>query len=90
MKLVYRYAVDITGSACAIDWSHPDEGYVSYMSLLCVFSFFIPMSIALFALWRSYSNQPTSQPQQGSASESSNNQQTAALTEDTLRGVSNL
>ena len=48
-----RYCVDHTGTACAIDWKNPDAGYVSYITLLSMFSFCLPMLLALLALYKS-------------------------------------
>ncbi|KAL8587393.1 hypothetical protein ACOMHN_062126 [Nucella lapillus] len=47
-----RYGVDHTGTTCAIDWKNADEGYQSYMTMLCIFSFAVPMVLALLSLYK--------------------------------------
>ncbi|XP_070186383.1 retinochrome-like [Littorina saxatilis] len=85
-----RYSIDHTGATCAIDWENPDEGYMSYMTVLSVFSFGLPMLTAILCLYKSV---PDPAPV-GSAASGSGQQQgtsggqdegTSSFTESQLR-----
>nr|BDL46495.1 retinochrome [Peronia verruculata] len=62
-----KYAVEHTGTSCAIDWKNPDESYVSYMVTLEIFSFCLPMMIGLICLYSAHSK-PTAQTTAGPSS----------------------
>ncbi|CAG5127043.1 unnamed protein product [Candidula unifasciata] len=74
-----RYAIELTGTSCAIDWAHPDQSYISYMATLTIFSFVVPLLVALLCV-RSAHVTPASQSVPGS-SESSQGQGPSQVTE---------
>nr|KAG5713831.1 hypothetical protein BaRGS_024458 [Batillaria attramentaria] len=78
-----RYSMDHTGTSCAIDWKDPDEGYASYMSMLCVFSFGVPMLVAIICLYSSIPSARAASGQQ--APPGGQDSSTSSFTEGQLR-----
>ncbi|KAH9489890.1 hypothetical protein Btru_044504 [Bulinus truncatus] len=89
-----RYTIEHSGTSCAIDWKNPDESYISYMVSLEIFSFVVPVTMALFCL---YSTAPPAQsaagpsgsPQGEGSGESARfvDQSVSALTEGQLKSL---
>ncbi|XP_076460480.1 retinochrome-like [Babylonia areolata] len=88
-----RYSLDHTGTSCAIDWKNADEGYLSYMAMLCTFSFGLPMLAALLALYKSLPD-ATAEPRAAASAPTSSasgsggqDAATSSFTEAQLRGL---
>ncbi|XP_067673136.1 visual pigment-like receptor peropsin [Haliotis asinina] len=65
-----KYVHEPTGSSCAINWRDADEGYPSYMIMLCIFSFGLPLFMALSSLWATGDSSTNIQVSSASASSS--------------------
>ncbi|KAK3796486.1 hypothetical protein RRG08_009263 [Elysia crispata] len=57
-----RYAIEHTGTSCALDWKNPDESYVSYLVTMEIFSFFIPLTAAAICLYSACSKKDEQVP----------------------------
>ncbi|BFZ18147.1 hypothetical protein BsWGS_21186 [Bradybaena similaris] len=88
-----RYAMEHTGTSCAIDWRHPDDSYTSYMATLTVFSFLVPLLAAWLCVHSAnltLSDQPvsgSSESSQGQGSTSAPEHKLDPITEFQLQSV---
>ncbi|XP_013096913.2 retinochrome-like [Biomphalaria glabrata] len=84
-----RYTIEHSGTSCAIDWKNPDESYISYMVSLEIFSFLLPVSLAVYCLRPTAGQPPEPSTSGDSTSETSkmSDQTMAPFNENQLKSI---